>query len=198
MIDATRRWLRRNRTGFAIGFGVIGIGYIAGQYILSKITEARERMAGERIAKEKYAIGTPLASMHWLTLYSLRRRFQHNQEDCTITVLELVPTVFENIIEAQPSEKILEELQQKKAQRLGREGTSSVTPSDLSSGTPSAADEDGKSLSSFQSEIYVHASQMGASSSGNGESRPPKNKTQLWNELKISCAYNTYHPASLR
>ena len=54
MIDATRRWLRRNRTGFAIGFGVIGIGYIAGQYILSKITEARERMAGDRIAKEKY------------------------------------------------------------------------------------------------------------------------------------------------
>lgn len=54
MINATRRWLRRNRTGFAIGFGVIGIGYIAGQYVLSKITEARERMAGDRIAKEKY------------------------------------------------------------------------------------------------------------------------------------------------
>ena len=55
MIDATRRWLRRNRTGFAIGFGVIGIGYIAGQYVLSKITEARERMAGDRVAKEKCA-----------------------------------------------------------------------------------------------------------------------------------------------
>ena len=54
MIDATKRWLRRNRTTFAIGFGVIGIGYIAGQYVLSKITEARERMAGDRIAKEKY------------------------------------------------------------------------------------------------------------------------------------------------
>lgn len=54
MISATRRWLRRNRTGFAIGFGVIGVGYLAGQYVLSKITEARERMAGDRIAKEKY------------------------------------------------------------------------------------------------------------------------------------------------
>lgn len=54
MIDASRRWLRRNRTGFAIGFGVIGVGYIAGQYVLSKITEAKERMAGDRIAKEKY------------------------------------------------------------------------------------------------------------------------------------------------
>ena len=55
MILATRRWLRRNRTSFAVGFGVVGIGYLAGQYVLSKITEARERMAGDRIAKEKYS-----------------------------------------------------------------------------------------------------------------------------------------------
>ena len=54
MISATRRWLRRNQTSFAIGFGVLGVGYVAGQYVLSKIVEARERMAGDRIAKEKY------------------------------------------------------------------------------------------------------------------------------------------------
>ena len=55
-MSATRKWLRRNRTGFAIGFGVVGVGYIAGQYVLSKITEARERMADDRIAKEKYKL----------------------------------------------------------------------------------------------------------------------------------------------
>lgn len=170
MTSATRRWLRRNRTGFAIGFGIIGVGYVAGQYVLSKITDARERLAGDRIAKE-----------------NLRRRFQHNQEDCTITVLELLPTVAENIIEALPSEKITQQLQQKKAERMGKSaGMSDVAPSELSSGTPSAADEDGRSLSSFQSESYVHASQMGASSSGNGESRPLASKAQLWNDLKIS------------
>lgn len=170
MISATRRWLQRNRTGVAIGVGVIGVGYVAGQYVLSKITEARERMAGNRIAKE-----------------NLRRRFQHNQEDCTITVLELLPTVAENIIEALPSEKITQQLQQKKAERLGKSaGTSDAAPSELSSGTPIAADEDGRSLSSFQSEGYVHASQLRASSSGNGESRPPSSKAQLWNDLKIS------------
>lgn len=54
MIGATRRWLRRNRKGLAIGAGVIGIGYVAGQYVLSKISEARERMNSDRIAKEKY------------------------------------------------------------------------------------------------------------------------------------------------
>ncbi|CAD6590575.1 MAG: peroxin [Alectoria sarmentosa] len=169
-MSATRRWLRRNRTGFAIGFGLIGVGYVAGQYVLSKITEARERLAGDRIAKE-----------------NLRRRFQHNQEDCTITVLELLPTVAENIIEALPSEKITQHLQQKKAERLGKSaGTSDVAPSELSSGTPSAADEDGRSLSSFQSEGYVHASQMGAPSFGNGKSKSPSSKAQLWNDLKIS------------
>ena len=53
MISATRRWLRRNRTNFAIGAGVLGVGYIAGQYVISRITEARERMARDRIAQEK-------------------------------------------------------------------------------------------------------------------------------------------------
>ena len=185
MIDATRKWLRRNRTNFAIGFGVIGTGYIAGQYVLSKIKEAQERMAGDRIAKEKYALLELLRLLRSLTTTSLRRRFQQNQEDCTITVLELLPTVSENIIEALPSEKILDELQQKKAQRLGRAtGASDIVQSDLSSGTPSAVDEDGKSISS---ESYVHASQMAFSGVGNGEPRPARSKAQLWGELKISC-----------
>lgn len=56
MIAATKKWLRRNRTGFAIGFGVIGLTYVAGQYVVSKIFEASERMAGDRIAKEKYML----------------------------------------------------------------------------------------------------------------------------------------------
>ena len=53
MISATRRWLRRNRSTFAVSLGVLGVGYIAGQYVLSKISEARERMTSDRIAREK-------------------------------------------------------------------------------------------------------------------------------------------------
>ena len=53
MITATKRWLRRNRTSFAVGFGVIGVGYIAGQYVVTKIGEARDRMISDRMAKEK-------------------------------------------------------------------------------------------------------------------------------------------------
>lgn len=63
MIQATRRWFRRNRTNFAIGAGVLGAGYLAGQYALGKISEARQRMSDERIAKEKYA-DHPAAARH--------------------------------------------------------------------------------------------------------------------------------------
>ena len=53
MISATRKWVRRNRTNFAIGFGVIGVTYLAGQYVVSKISETRKRMSSDRIAREK-------------------------------------------------------------------------------------------------------------------------------------------------
>lgn len=55
MFNSTKQWLRRHRSGIAIGAGVIGVGYLAGQYVLGKISEARERMSSERIAREKYA-----------------------------------------------------------------------------------------------------------------------------------------------
>ncbi|SLM39016.1 peroxin 3 [Lasallia pustulata] len=181
MLSATRRWLRRNRTSFAIGAGVLGAGYVVGQYVLSKITEARDRMSSDRIARE-----------------NLRRRFEQNQEDCTFTVLALLPTATEDILVALPVENITHQLQQKKAERTGRSasaGTSEVAPSEMSSGPPSVAGDDGKSLSSFQSEGYIHASQMAASSSGNADMSlqiPRKSKAQLWNEVKIKSITRSY------
>ncbi|KAF2174920.1 Peroxin-3 [Zopfia rhizophila CBS 207.26] len=179
MITSTRRWFRRNRTNFAIGAGVLGAGYLAGQYILGKVSEARQRMSDERIAKE-----------------NLRRRFEQNQEDCTFTVLAILPTATENIIDAIPVEQILDELQKHKAERLAR----SVGPSEVaSSAPPSVTDDDGKSMTSFQSESYVHASQIAEGENGTEEGsgaapqsspKPKKTKTQLWNEMKISCRRN--------
>ena len=54
MISTTRKWLRRNRSKFAVGLGVVGVGYVAGRYVLNKISETRERMSIDRIAREKY------------------------------------------------------------------------------------------------------------------------------------------------
>ncbi|KAL9007222.1 MAG: hypothetical protein Q9188_000025 [Gyalolechia gomerana] len=173
MIASTRRWLRRNRTNFAVGVSVLGAGYVAGQYVLSKVVEARQRMAEDRVAKE-----------------NLRRRFQQNQEDCTITVLALLPTATENVIEALPVELITQDLQQKKAERLGRSaGSLDSAGPPQSSGPSSVTDDDGKSIASLQTNSYIHASQMAASSASGGEpgaSRPMKSKAQLWTDLKIS------------
>ncbi|KAL8846446.1 MAG: hypothetical protein Q9221_008471 [Calogaya cf. arnoldii] len=173
MIDSSRRWLRRNRTNFAVGIGVLGAGYLAGQYVVSKIGETRQRMIEDRVAKE-----------------NLRRRFQQNQEDCTITVLALLPTATENVLQALPVERITQDLQQKKADRLGRSASTLDSPSAIaSSGPSSVTDDDGRSLASLQSGSYVHASQMAASSSATGEavqSSPTKSKAQLWNDLKIT------------
>jgi peroxin-3 len=67
---------------------------------------------------------------------------------------------------------------------------SEVSTADLPSVTGSLAEDDGKSLQSFKSESYVHASQL-AESVGAGQklkSPPPKKtKVVLWNEVKISC-----------
>ncbi|GAB7347788.1 hypothetical protein MBLNU459_g5329t1 [Dothideomycetes sp. NU459] len=171
MLEGTRRWFRRNRTKFAIGAGTLGVVYLAGQYAWSKWLEARQRMAEDRIAKE-----------------NLRRRFEQNQEDCTYTVLALLPTVREEIIGALPVEDISSELQRQKAERLSRSvGTSEVASTDFPSGPPSTVDDDRASLSSFQSGSYIHASQMADSSlGGEGRLRPKKTKVQLWYDMKIS------------
>lgn len=174
MISATRRWLRRNRTNFAIGAGTLAVAYVAGQYVVSKISDARERMTADRIAKE-----------------NLRRRFQQNQEDCTFTVLALLPTATENILEALSVEDITRDLQQKKAERLGKNEGRTSDPSSAASGPPSVTDDDGRSLSSFQSGSYVRASQIGTTSSATSEG-PSKSKAQLWNELKIGSATRAF------
>lgn len=183
MIQSTRNWLRRNRTNFAIGAGVLGTAYLAGQYALGKFSEARQRMSEERIAKE-----------------NLRRRFEQNQEDCTFTVLAILPTATEKILDAIPVEQVLEELQRQKAERLAR----SVGPSEIaSSAPPSVVDttEDGTRSSVQDSESYVHASQVAleegsivsgeTSTDAAGEKdtgkASKKSKAQLWNEMKISC-----------
>jgi peroxin-3 len=117
----------------------------------------------------------------------LRRRFEQNQTDCTYTVLALLPTATENVIEALPVEELTKELQKKRAERLARISAGEGTGSDMSSVAPSLPEDDRKSLSSFQSEGFVHASQVGESAESEEQPRVKRNKTQLWNEVKITC-----------
>ncbi|KAI0976237.1 Peroxin-3 family protein [Xylaria arbuscula] len=178
MLSTTRRWFRRNRTPIAIGVGIVGAGYLATQYVLTKINDARERMSSDRIAKE-----------------NLRRRFEQNQEDCTFTVLALLPSATSNILEAMNTENITLEIQQMKgATRSVRSGESSAVAPSIADTT--MTEEEGKSTASLQSESGVHASQVALPSTPNvgdtaqdgGQTlqQPRKTKRQLWDDLTIS------------
>lgn len=117
---------------------------------------------------------------------SLRRRFEQNQEDCTYTVLALLPTIRDEIIGAYPVEEISEELQKQKAERLQHSvgGLSEVASTDLPSRAPSTVDDSGSLNGSF-----VHTSQIADNSAGGSPAqlRPKRSKVQLWHELKIQC-----------
>ncbi|KAF9875479.1 peroxin-3 [Colletotrichum karsti] len=184
MFDATRRWFRRNRTPLAVGVGVVGAGYVVTQYVLGKINDARERMSSDRVAKE-----------------NLRRRFEQNQEDCTFTVLALLPSATTSILEAMNTEKITYEIQKMKGQTKSLKGDSASPPSIAD--TTMTADDDGRSVvsSGVQSESGLHASQMtvpsAAATSGEGAQdggtagaaaaqKAKKTKRQLWDDLTIS------------
>ncbi|KAI9166872.1 peroxin-3 protein [Paramyrothecium foliicola] len=195
MFSSARRWLRQNRTPIAVGIGVIGAGYVVTQYVLSKINDARERMSSDRIAKE-----------------NLRRRFEQNQEDCTFTVLALLPTVTGNVLEALNTEQITYEIQQIKATSKNAVKSLAGDPN----APPSIADttlteEDGKSMISLQSETPANTGQTaspspfastssapgsGASESGSqADALPPKprkTKRQLWDDLTISAVTRAF------
>jgi len=119
---------------------------------------------------------------------SLRRRFEQNQEDCTYTVLALLPTFRDEIIAALPAEDITAELQKQKQDRLAKSaGPSEAASSEFPSAPASTINDDDRgSLNSFQSGSYIHASQM-TDSGESGSMRPRKSKIQLWNDLKITC-----------
>jgi peroxin-3 len=125
----------------------------------------------------------------------LRRRFEQNQEDCTFTVLALLPTATTNILEAMDTEKITYEIQQLKGPIKGGKPGLTSPPSIADT---SFTDEDGKSMASAQSESGVHASQVTIPTSaptGEGTQdggvaaaqKTKKSKRQLWDELAISC-----------
>ena len=118
-------------------------------------------------------------------LKSLRRRFRQNQEDCTITVQELLPTITEGVLRAQPSESYTQELQMRKAQRPHRaNGASEFAASEPSVSGKSTLDDEQRSLSS---ESYVHANLASSTGIADEQIKPEKSKAQLWHDLKISC-----------
>ncbi|KAL7272976.1 peroxin [Rhizina undulata] len=186
MFAATRNFFKRHRKNFAIGVGLAGAGYLATQYVRSKFSEAKDRMSSDRIARDK---SVDPCSLSFVLIcitacnhtQSIRRRFQQNQESCTLTVQALMPAATEKILEELPVEKLTQELQKKKDARIAKSaaGNSTEAGSEVSAAITAGTtkDDDTQSLQSFASESFVMAG---------GEERSRKSKAQLWDEIKIS------------
>lgn len=126
---------------------------------------------------------------------SLQRRFIQNQQDCTYTVLALLPTAVENICEKFPVEQVSDELQKQRSER--RAAASRLLDSSEPATAPSKAgsvnEDDAASVPSSQPDSYVHGSQVlqqeGKDTTDNtrSESGARKSKAQLWDEMKILC-----------
>ncbi|KAL1835896.1 hypothetical protein VTJ49DRAFT_5908 [Mycothermus thermophilus] len=189
MFAATKRWFNRNRRPIAIAAGVVGAGYVATSYLLSKLRDARERMSSDRIAKE-----------------NLRRRFEQNQEDCTYTVLALLPNATAQILEAMNTEKITLEIQQFKGSAIAKaRSVGSTSPPSMSEAN--ATDDDGRSIITVtsQGETGIQTTQISVptpltSTAGSVSDKPQdvtvnvaapppkprKTKKQLWDDVTIT------------
>ncbi|KAJ2970633.1 hypothetical protein NQ176_g8096 [Zarea fungicola] len=182
MISSVRGWLRRNRTPIAIGVGIVGAGYVVSQYVMSKISDARERMSTERISKE-----------------NLRRRFEQNQEDCTFTVLALLPTATTNILAEMNTEQITYEIQHAKTAKVIKSNPADASPTPPSIADTTLTEDDAKS--SIMSESGVHASQASLPpltsvpedvAQDQPAAKPRRSKRQLWDDLIISSVTRSF------
>lgn len=145
MISGVSGYLHRHRKKILISGGLIAGGYFLVDYIKDKFFELQERLATERAARE-----------------NLKRRFEQNQQDATFTIMALLPTLTQQIVDKFPVEKITNELQAKRTEKL----KSSQTSDDMN----------GSELTfpSSSSVVSVDVDEL-----------PKKSKTQLWRDLKI-------------
>lgn len=110
-IGSARDYLYSRRRGFAVLGGIVGGAYMLGQYAVSKLQALQQKLVEERTAKE-----------------NLRRRFAQNQEDCTFTVLALLPTLGDQLFQEMDVEGLTQALQKTRAAPPPRDIPSAPTP----------------------------------------------------------------------
>ncbi|KAI8327964.1 Peroxin-3 [Chlamydoabsidia padenii] len=115
LLTSLKDYAKRHRRGLMVTATIAGGSYLAGRYATNKLKEYQEKSTAERLSKE-----------------NLKRRFQQNQNDCVFTVLSLLPTLGDQILnemnveaswaklqESRKQEKALEK--QKQAQAIRRQ-----------------------------------------------------------------------------
>ncbi|KAI7883048.1 Peroxin-3 [Lichtheimia hyalospora FSU 10163] len=101
-LQSLKDYAKRHRKGLMVTAAIGGGSYLLGRYATEKLRDFQEKTMTERVAKE-----------------NLKRRFQQNQNDCVFTVLSLLPTLGDQILNEMNIEAAWAKLQEsRKAERL--------------------------------------------------------------------------------
>ncbi|KAG1749450.1 Peroxin-3-domain-containing protein [Suillus lakei] len=94
MFDAARKYVYDRRRGLFETSVVFCGAYAVSRYVNERLEEVKEKVVKERVARE-----------------ALRRRFQSTHNDACFTIMALVPTLAEQILEEMDVESLTNELQ---------------------------------------------------------------------------------------
>ncbi|KAA1069895.1 peroxin [Puccinia graminis f. sp. tritici] len=106
-MDYLSSLIQRSKRPMTIVASVFGGGYLAVSYLRSKLDEMQDSLTRTRACTE-----------------NLRRRFEQNQDDCSFTVLALIPTLGKQVIQAMNVERLVEVLSQTKSRSTTQIGRS--------------------------------------------------------------------------
>ncbi|KAF8334407.1 Peroxin-3-domain-containing protein [Amanita rubescens] len=94
MLQSMRTYIYERRKGLAKTAAFVGGVYLVQRYVTDRLEELKVKLDQEKLARE-----------------ALKRRFQTAQEDVSYTVLALLPTLAEQIMEGMDVESLTQELQ---------------------------------------------------------------------------------------
>ncbi|OJA20824.1 hypothetical protein AZE42_08965 [Rhizopogon vesiculosus] len=151
MLDAARKYVYDRRRGLFETSVVLCGAYAVSRYVNERLEEVKEKVVRERAARE-----------------TLRRRFQSTHDDACFTIMALIPTLAEQILEEMDVESLTNELQslsrashtRSHVQRPG-----SHSESEVSSVSDAYSDAGSASVSSYSGFDGETSSNMAASTS---------------------------------
>ncbi|KAG1805787.1 Peroxin-3-domain-containing protein [Suillus subaureus] len=149
MFDAARKYVYDRRRGLFETSVVLCGAYAVSCYINERLEDAKEKVVRGRAARE-----------------ALRRRFQSSHDDACFTIMALIPTLAEQILEEMDVESLTNELQSLSRTSRPRsrfQHPESLSESEVSSASDVHSDAGSASLSSYSCIDRETSSNMAAS-----------------------------------